>query len=516
MPLIIIAGYPCCGKTTFCLKLASYLEAQGVKKVVIINEESESINKRSAYLESFTEKKTRGSLKSAVDHVLDAESFVILDSMNYIKGYRYELFCISRSLRTPHCCIWVESDDDLATQWNIQRKKANVEKGYDPETYVALPENHAFIYTSYLATVQDFNPSCNHIEIYRHLNSKNRQFTILKFLFCRLLELRRRFEAPIEKNRWDFPLFRVFSKPITLLSKDDNASASIESHATTIGDKETLNGNIPRPEKLNTLSGISTAINGGDSLTPPLTSTRGQIDINCLAIDGTARREHRIDDSFEKPVNVKTSSWRPKVRTTDISVVSRTFTTLEKESIPAKSVDVAPKDSLLSASSALTISGLVPTVMPDDNEDSLDVIMSRVYLHLINVSQIAAPNSSTISVPRVHAGLLHELDRTSQNITQRIVTHQTDNVEGTPCPSSTCSFFIFTIHAKLNPQRKQLQLGTPLIFQDYHRTLTLHRHVGLAELQRHRRQFVKTYSSMSQSSPDFLGSAFIDSLSSSL
>ena len=151
MPLIIIAGYPCCGKTSFCVKLASYLEAQGVKKVVIINEESENINKRSAYLESFTEKKTRGSLKSAVDHLLDAESFVILDSMNYIKGYRYELFCISRSLRTPHCCIWVESDDDSATQWNILRKVANVEKGYDSETYVALPETHAFIYPSYLA-----------------------------------------------------------------------------------------------------------------------------------------------------------------------------------------------------------------------------------------------------------------------------------------------------------------------------------------------------------------------------
>lgn len=76
--------------------------------------------------------------------------------------------------------------------------------------------------------------------------------------------------------------------------------------------------------------------------------------------------------------------------------------------------------------------------------------------------------------------------------------------------------FIFTSNTNLTQQHQQLRLGTPLIFQDYDRTLTLHRHVGLAELQRHRRQFVKTYSSMSQSSPDFLGSAFIDSLSSSL
>jgi Chromatin associated protein KTI12 len=277
------------------------------------------------------------------------------------------------------------------------------------------------------------------------LKSKNQQLTFSKFFNCRLLELRRRFEAPIEKNRWDFPLFRVFSKPATLLSKDDNASGSQESQATTIGDKETLNGNILLTEKLNTLTGTSTAMNGGDSLTPPLTSTRGQIDINCLAIDGTARMEYRVDDTFEKPVNVKTSSWRPKVRTTDSSVVSRTFTTLEKESNPAKLVDVAPKDSSLSASSALTISGSVPTVVPDDNEDSLDIIMSRVYLHLTNVSQLAAPNSSTISVPRVHADLLHELDRTSQNITQRIVTHQTDSVEGLSSSSSTFIFLFLHV-----------------------------------------------------------------------
>ena len=267
--------------------------------------------------------------------------------------------------------------------------------------------------------------------------------------------MRRRFEAPIEKNRWDFPLFRVFSKPAALISTNDNTSASQESQATTIGDKETLNGNILTPGKLSTLTGISTAINAGDSSTPPLTSTRGQIDINCLAIDGTARREHRVDDSIEKTVHVKTSSWRPKVRTTDSSVVSRTFTTLEKESNPAKVVDVAPKDRSSSASSALTISGSVPTLRPDDNEDSLDVTMSRVYLHLINVSQLAAPNSSTISVPRVHADLLHELDRTSQNITQRIVTHQTDNVQG-----SSSSFFIyifiFTSYTNLTPQHQQL------------------------------------------------------------
>lgn len=59
-------------------------------------------------------------------------------------------------------------------------------------------------------------------------------------------------------------------------------------------------------------------------------------------------------------------------------------------------------------------------------------------------------------------------------------------------------------------------IGTPLIFQDFDRTLALHRHVGLAELQRHRRQFVKTNSNMPHTSPNALGSAFIDSLALNL
>lgn len=134
MPLIIVSGHPCCGKTSYSLLLEAYLKSRGAGRVVIINEESENINKRLGYKEAFDEKKTRGALKSAVDHALDTECFVILDSMNYIKGYRYELFCISRSLRTPHCCVWVESDADAASDWNKIRKTINNDSGYETET----------------------------------------------------------------------------------------------------------------------------------------------------------------------------------------------------------------------------------------------------------------------------------------------------------------------------------------------------------------------------------------------
>jgi hypothetical protein len=53
--------------------------------------------------------------------------------------------------------------------------------------------------------------------------------------------------------------------------------------------------------------------------------------------------------------------------------------------------------------------------------------------------------------------------------------------------------------------------GTPLIFTDHARSLALHRHVGLAELQRHRRTFVKSNSYMPPASAA-AGATFIDFL----
>lgn len=51
------------------------------------------------------EKITRGGLKSGVNHALNAKTLVILDSLNYIKGFRYELYCSARSEGTQHCVV---------------------------------------------------------------------------------------------------------------------------------------------------------------------------------------------------------------------------------------------------------------------------------------------------------------------------------------------------------------------------------------------------------------------------
>ena len=80
--------------------------------------------------DSFSEKATRAALKSGVQSALNSETVVIIDSLNYIKGFRYELACIAKSQRTQHCVLWVESDNDTAMKLNKDRTE---EEQYDQD-----------------------------------------------------------------------------------------------------------------------------------------------------------------------------------------------------------------------------------------------------------------------------------------------------------------------------------------------------------------------------------------------
>ena len=52
----------------------------------------------------------RASLKSNVEKYISSDRVVILDSMNYIKGFRYELYCLVRSAKTTLACVYCEID----------------------------------------------------------------------------------------------------------------------------------------------------------------------------------------------------------------------------------------------------------------------------------------------------------------------------------------------------------------------------------------------------------------------
>ena len=63
-------------------------------------------------------------MKSEVERNLDSDTIVILDSLNYIKGYRYELYCLARSAKTTLTNIYCETDVEVAQEWNAARDQA--------------------------------------------------------------------------------------------------------------------------------------------------------------------------------------------------------------------------------------------------------------------------------------------------------------------------------------------------------------------------------------------------------
>eukprot|EP00056_Hartaetosiga_gracilis_P018795 m.11913 g.11913 ORF g.11913 m.11913 type:complete len:276 (-) comp7072_c0_seq1:28-855(-) len=104
MPLVMMCGFPCSGKSERVKELVSYAESEG-RKCEVVSDHTLCPDLSAAYSNSQSEKKTRGILRSEVERLLAQDICVIVDSLNYIKGFRYELYCVARSLKTAHCII---------------------------------------------------------------------------------------------------------------------------------------------------------------------------------------------------------------------------------------------------------------------------------------------------------------------------------------------------------------------------------------------------------------------------
>lgn len=55
--------------------------------------------------ESRSEKPARGALLSAMQRHANAGTVLIVDAPNYIKGFRYQMYCIARELRLRVCTV---------------------------------------------------------------------------------------------------------------------------------------------------------------------------------------------------------------------------------------------------------------------------------------------------------------------------------------------------------------------------------------------------------------------------
>ncbi|KAJ6114481.1 hypothetical protein N7486_000259 [Penicillium sp. IBT 16267x] len=200
MPLVILTGYPCSGLTYRANQLAALLETAQDElfaatesaspvtlksrfKVHVIASHDTS-HPRTVYDHARTEKEARGVAYARAKRVLTRDSIVILDGMNYIKGWRYQLWCEAKAAGTTCCVVHVGTPVDQCIANNdarLQRRaleKKNAES--EPQASPTSAEDPA----KQIDNEEPYPPE------------------LLKNLIFR-------YEEPSTHSRWDKPLFTV-------------------------------------------------------------------------------------------------------------------------------------------------------------------------------------------------------------------------------------------------------------------------------------------------------------------
>ncbi|KAI1909229.1 kti12, chromatin associated [Ophidiomyces ophidiicola] len=198
MPLIILTGYPCSGLTYRAKQLQTLLENLQNTLFPVLDDESQSQSQknrykihvvashdgahpRTVYDTARSEKEARAVVYGRVKRLLGKDSMVIVDGMNYIKGWRYQLWCESKAAGTTCCVVHVGTPIDQCVTNNDERLQGR-EQEKNAETVLAgttacenaLPEHDD----------QPYPP-----ELLQNL------------IF--------RYEEPSTSSRWDKPLFTV-------------------------------------------------------------------------------------------------------------------------------------------------------------------------------------------------------------------------------------------------------------------------------------------------------------------
>ncbi|MFH4974721.1 hypothetical protein AB6A40_001430 [Gnathostoma spinigerum] len=121
MPLLVITGGPSSGKTTVACRIASDLKRRGVANVEVISDYKDIAFQRKDAADSSKEKEYRSALRSEIQKRLSKSACIIVDSLNYIKGYRYELFCQAKLVQTTYAVVYINADISTSLWLNSLR-----------------------------------------------------------------------------------------------------------------------------------------------------------------------------------------------------------------------------------------------------------------------------------------------------------------------------------------------------------------------------------------------------------
>uniref|UniRef100_A0A4X2LJC1 Protein KTI12 homolog n=1 Tax=Vombatus ursinus TaxID=29139 RepID=A0A4X2LJC1_VOMUR len=216
MPLVVLCGLPDSGRSRRADELRRALEAEGRPVTVVRDADVLGPCGPAALYEAYSdptrEKALRAALKASVERGLGPRAVVLLDSLNYIKGFRYELYCLARAARTPLCLLYCLKPRPRAPgRQEDCRPQAEAAAGSWRPKAAAAEQEHE---------LQAGDPredrkaaEDSELELARKLGSPDpgspEPGPDLGFPPELLEALAQRFEAPDSRNRWDRPLFTV-------------------------------------------------------------------------------------------------------------------------------------------------------------------------------------------------------------------------------------------------------------------------------------------------------------------
>ncbi|XP_028368220.2 protein KTI12 homolog [Phyllostomus discolor] len=232
MPLAVFCGLPYCGKSRRAEELRRALAAEGRAVYVVDDAAVLGAEDATVYGDSAREKALRGALRAAVERRLSRHDVVILDSLNYIKGFRYELYCLARAARTPMCLIYCVQPGSLNRGPRVADvedcQSQNVSVSWRPRTEEGgrpLAADTGFLRES--GAVDSIVNGRAQAQVFKEMEreetrapdlaalvtpdfEKSAKHMSSAFYPAELLEaLMLRFEAPDSRNRWDRPLFTL-------------------------------------------------------------------------------------------------------------------------------------------------------------------------------------------------------------------------------------------------------------------------------------------------------------------
>ncbi|KAJ7084303.1 chromatin associated protein KTI12 [Mycena belliarum] len=132
MALITFAGYPASGKSARVAELTAQLAPllPPHLSLRVVSDDSLGIPP-TVYDDSRAEKPARAALFTAIQRLMAQDTVLIVDAPNYIKGFRYQIYCAAREMKLRVCTVYVVATPDLCRQWNASRSDG---RAYASET----------------------------------------------------------------------------------------------------------------------------------------------------------------------------------------------------------------------------------------------------------------------------------------------------------------------------------------------------------------------------------------------